>query len=60
MRDVFTGAVLTPAPAGNGYALDAAAIFDRFPVALLVPVDASEQRVGPADPAHPALPAPPA
>ena len=58
VRDVFTGAVLTPAPAGNGYALDAAVIFERFPVALLVPVDPSAQRARPAHPADPARPAP--
>jgi (1->4)-alpha-D-glucan 1-alpha-D-glucosylmutase len=39
LRDVFTGAVITPTPAEDGYALEAAAIFARFPVALLVPVD---------------------
>ena len=60
VRDVFTGAVLTPAPTGNGYALDAAVIFERFPVALLVPVDASEPLAHLAHPADPARPAPPA
>ena len=40
LRDVFTGAVLQPVPADGGFTLDAAAIFERFPVALLVPADA--------------------
>jgi len=37
LRDVFTGIELTPARCHEGYALRAADIFDRFPVALLVP-----------------------
>ncbi|HET6956444.1 MAG TPA: malto-oligosyltrehalose synthase [Vicinamibacterales bacterium] len=37
LRDVFTGIELTPARCHDGYALRAADIFDRFPVALLVP-----------------------
>ncbi|HEX3645097.1 MAG TPA: malto-oligosyltrehalose synthase [Vicinamibacterales bacterium] len=40
LRDVFTGAVLQPVPSGGGFTLDAAAIFERFPVALLGPADA--------------------
>ncbi len=35
-RDVFTGAPVAPVHTGTGYALPAAAIFERFPVALLV------------------------
>ena len=42
-RDVFTGAIVQPAPNGDGYAIPAAAIFERFPVALLVPADRSER-----------------
>jgi len=60
VRDVFTGAVLTPARTEHGYALDAAVIFERFPVALLVPADPSAQLGHPAGPAHPAHPADPA
>ena len=37
LRDVFTGATMTPVPSGDGHTLAAAAIFERFPVALLVP-----------------------
>src|SRR4051794_13164451 len=37
LRDVFTGAVMTPVPSGDGHTLAAATIFERFPVALLVP-----------------------
>ena len=36
-RDVFTGATRTPERRDEGYVLPAAAIFERFPVALLVP-----------------------
>jgi maltooligosyltrehalose synthase len=39
LRDVFTGSELVPAPCRSGYVLPAAAIFERFPVALLVPAD---------------------
>jgi (1->4)-alpha-D-glucan 1-alpha-D-glucosylmutase len=39
LRDVFTGAVRQPVPADGAFTLDAAAVFDRFPVALLVPAD---------------------
>jgi len=39
LRDVFTGSELVPAPCRSGYVLPAAAIFARFPVALLVPAD---------------------
>jgi maltooligosyltrehalose synthase len=56
LRDVFTGAVLQPLPADGGFTLDAAAIFDRFPVALLIPADAPALAL----PARPALPTPPA
>jgi (1->4)-alpha-D-glucan 1-alpha-D-glucosylmutase len=49
LRDVFTGAVVTPTETGDAYTLDAAAVFERFPVALLVPD--SPNRVEPAD--HP-------
>jgi maltooligosyltrehalose synthase len=44
LRDVFTGSELVPAPCHSGYVLPAAAIFERFPVALLVPADASGAR----------------
>jgi maltooligosyltrehalose synthase len=40
LRDAFTGTELTPSLAGRGYTLAAAAIFERFPVALLMPADA--------------------
>jgi (1->4)-alpha-D-glucan 1-alpha-D-glucosylmutase len=49
LRDIFTGAMLQPVPADGGFTLDAASIFERFPVALLIPADA-------AFPARPALP----
>jgi maltooligosyltrehalose synthase len=39
LRDVFTGAVRQPVPVDGAFTLEAAAIFDRFPVALLVPAD---------------------
>jgi Maltooligosyl trehalose synthase len=39
LRDVFTGSELVPAPCRSGYVLPAATIFERFPVALLVPAD---------------------
>ena len=38
-RDVFTGAIARPERTGDGYALQASAIFERFPVVLLVPAD---------------------
>ena len=38
-RDVFTGATLTPVQTDGVHTLPAAAIFERFPVALLVPSD---------------------
>lgn len=38
-RDVFTGAVVEAERTERGYSLPAAAIFERFPVALLVPAD---------------------
>jgi (1->4)-alpha-D-glucan 1-alpha-D-glucosylmutase len=41
LRDAFTGIELTPARCHDGYALRAAAIFDRFPVSLLVPIPTS-------------------
>jgi hypothetical protein len=40
LRDVFTGAVLQPVPTGGAFTLDVAAIFERFPVALLSPAEA--------------------
>jgi (1->4)-alpha-D-glucan 1-alpha-D-glucosylmutase len=52
-RDVFTGARLQPAHDGPAFTLDAAAIFDRFPVALLVP-DRPDRLDRPAPPALPA------
>jgi (1->4)-alpha-D-glucan 1-alpha-D-glucosylmutase len=57
-RDVFTGATLTPVPAERGYTLPASAIFERFPVALLVPADESGQPANPVPPVRPALPDP--
>jgi (1->4)-alpha-D-glucan 1-alpha-D-glucosylmutase len=47
-RDVFTGALWQPVHDGRTYALDAASIFGRFPIALLAPSDV---------PGLPALPA---
>ena len=38
-RDVFTGAARVPERTEAGYALRAAVLFDRFPVALLVPLN---------------------
>jgi maltooligosyltrehalose synthase len=38
LRNIFTGAVLTPERAGSRYFLETAAVLERFPVALLVPV----------------------
>ena len=43
LRDVFTGAAVMPVRAGSGYVLEAAAIFERFPVALLVAANGSEE-----------------
>ncbi len=57
LHDVFTGAVLQPTATDGGFTLEAAAIFERFPVALLIPADGPAL---PAPPARPALPAPPA
>jgi (1->4)-alpha-D-glucan 1-alpha-D-glucosylmutase len=72
LRDVFTGATLTPVPAERSYTLPAAEIFAHFPVALLIPVESAD-RVdefdqpdpldsldSPALPSPPAPPAPPA
>ena len=42
LRDVFTGAIARPEPSGDRHVLRAATIFDRFPVALLVPYDLPE------------------
>jgi (1->4)-alpha-D-glucan 1-alpha-D-glucosylmutase len=42
LRDVFTGATVTPVESGAGYLIAAAAIFERFPVALLVPSDPAD------------------
>ena len=36
-RDVFTNAVVEPVTVNGALAMPAAALFDRFPVALLVP-----------------------
>jgi (1->4)-alpha-D-glucan 1-alpha-D-glucosylmutase len=47
LRDVFTGAVLTPARTEHGLVLPASAIFERFPVALLVPIESWEARSAP-------------
>jgi (1->4)-alpha-D-glucan 1-alpha-D-glucosylmutase len=57
VRDVFTGAVLTPVRGENGYALPASEIFARFPVALLLPIGSLER---PGDCSAPALPDAPA
>ncbi|MCU1386332.1 MAG: Malto-oligosyltrehalose synthase [Acidobacteria bacterium] len=48
MRDVFTGAAITPAQSGGGYSIPAAALFERFPVALLVPRDRPGRPAAPA------------
>ncbi|HMD34312.1 MAG TPA: hypothetical protein VKH42_05065 [Vicinamibacterales bacterium] len=37
LRNIFTGATVTPAPAGAGWTIPAATIFDRFPIAILIP-----------------------
>jgi (1->4)-alpha-D-glucan 1-alpha-D-glucosylmutase len=61
VRNVFTGAVLMPVQTEQGYTLDAAAIFERFPVALLVPAESADQpflSVPPAPSVRPALPQP--
>jgi (1->4)-alpha-D-glucan 1-alpha-D-glucosylmutase len=42
-RDVFTGAVVEVERTERGYSLPAAAIFERFPVALLVPAHAPDR-----------------
>ena len=43
--DAFTGATMT---AGDDGSLSAPAVFDRFPIALLIPADASRARHAPA------------
>ena len=53
-RDVFTGASVEPERAEGRYSLSAAAIFERFPVALLVSVDGPDPRHRPDLPAQPA------
>jgi hypothetical protein len=35
LRDAFTGTSIEPEPAGSGFAIAAATLLDRFPVALL-------------------------
>jgi len=39
LQDAFTGALLQPQSTGEGLAIPAAMLFDRFPVAVLVPAD---------------------
>jgi (1->4)-alpha-D-glucan 1-alpha-D-glucosylmutase len=51
LRDVFTGAIVTPERTGANYTLPAAAIFSRFPVALLVPSDLPVRSAPPVAPA---------
>ena len=58
--DLPPGATLQPERRGDAYALPAAAIFDRFPVALLVPAGTPLPLDPPAFPDLPDLPAPPA
>jgi (1->4)-alpha-D-glucan 1-alpha-D-glucosylmutase len=41
LRDVFTGSTLVPMNGNGSPSLEAASVFDRFPVALLVPATAS-------------------
>ena len=53
-RGIFTGASVKPERSEGGYSLSAAAIFERFPVALLVPVNAPARSALPALPALPA------
>ena len=36
-RDVFTGATIVPERTATGHSISAAVLFERFPVALLVP-----------------------
>ncbi|MGH9143653.1 MAG: malto-oligosyltrehalose synthase, partial [Vicinamibacterales bacterium] len=43
LRNVFTNDVVTPARADGGYALPAAIVFERFPVAMLVPAELDER-----------------
>src|SRR4051812_1133360 len=47
LRDVFTGATLTPVHTEGGYTLAAADIFERFPVSLLVPIDPRDAPTAP-------------
>ena len=46
-REIFTGTSVKPERSEGGYSLPAAAIFERFPVALLVPVNAPDPRERP-------------
>jgi maltooligosyltrehalose synthase len=35
--NVFTGATVTPEPAGDVWTIPASTLFERFPIAILVP-----------------------
>jgi len=59
LRDVFTGAIVRPERTADDYTLRAAAIFSRFPVALLVPPDQADPPALPDLPGPPDLPARP-
>jgi (1->4)-alpha-D-glucan 1-alpha-D-glucosylmutase len=54
-RDVFTGATIEPERTAEGVTIGASTLFDRFPVALLVP-DRPSSAAAPPDhgPSHPA------
>ena len=49
-RDVFTGATIAPQQTASGYAIPAATLFARFPVALLVTADRAGASGPPAPP----------
>jgi (1->4)-alpha-D-glucan 1-alpha-D-glucosylmutase len=46
-RDVFTGETIEPQPTGDALTIAAATLFDRFPVALLVPAGDPSSGAGP-------------
>jgi (1->4)-alpha-D-glucan 1-alpha-D-glucosylmutase len=48
-RDVFTGATIEPQHTGEAVTIAAATLFDRFPLALLVPASVSADRAMPPD-----------
>ena len=58
-RDVFTGETIEPQSTGDALTIAAATLFDRFPVALLVPAGAAGSPDRPDLPGPPDLPDPP-